>query len=110
MNTEDSQASTRAVDALVADARVRRGLAFLEGDAGRTLEEQKALTRIPAPPFKEQARAQFFLERLIDAGLRDATFDAEGNVIGKRAGRGGPALVLSAHIDTVFPEGTDLTI
>ena len=44
---------------LVRDERVRKGLAFLERDASRTLEEQKALTRIPAPPFKEQARAQY---------------------------------------------------
>ena len=97
-------------DTLVGDERVRKGLAFLERDAARTLEEQKALTCIPAPPFKEQARAQYFLERLIDAGLSGAGLDAEGNVIGKRAGNGGPTLVLSAHIDTVFPEGTDLTI
>jgi acetylornithine deacetylase/succinyl-diaminopimelate desuccinylase-like protein len=90
--------------------RVREGLAFLESDAARTLEEQKAMTVIPAPPFKEQARAAFFRERLAGAGLRDGRIDAEGNVIGVRRGSGGPTLVLSAHIDTVFPEGTDLTI
>ena len=99
-----------AFAALVGDERVHEGLAFLERDAARTLEEQRALTAIPAPPFKERARAQYFLERLVSAGLRDAVFDAEGNVIAKRAGCGGPTLVLSAHIDTVFPEGTDLTI
>ena len=89
---------------------VRNGLAFLESDAPRTLEEQKAMTVIPAPPFQEQARAEFFRARLASAGLREVRIDAEGNVIGIRRGRGGPTLVLSAHIDTVFPEGTDLTI
>jgi acetylornithine deacetylase/succinyl-diaminopimelate desuccinylase-like protein len=100
----------RQFDAVNGHERVRTGLAFLESDAARTLEEQKAMTVIPAPPFKEEARAAYFRERLASAGLRDVHIDTEGNVIGVRRGSGGPTLVLSAHIDTVFPEGTDLTI
>lgn len=68
------------------------------------------MTLIPAPPFKESARAAYFRGRLADAGIADARVDAEGNVIGVRRGSGGPTLVLSAHIDTVFSEETDLTI
>lgn len=99
------------VDAVNANAVVRKGLAFIENDALTTLEEQKAMTVIPAPSFKEQARAQYFRDRLAAVGVEDVHIDAEGNVIGKRRGSGGgPTLVLSAHIDTVFPEGTDLTI
>ena len=101
---------TASIDRLAGDERVRHGLDFLQRDAARTLAEQKALTRIPAPPFKEEARARFFLGCLSAAGLGDAGFDGEGNVIVKRRGSGGATLVLSAHIDTVFPEDTDLTI
>ncbi len=96
--------------AVKAHPLVQRGIAFLESDANKTLQEQLAMTAIPAAPFKEQARAAYFRDRLAEAGVSDARIDAEGNVIGTRKGCGGPALVLSAHIDTVFPEGTDLTI
>lgn len=91
---------------------VRQGLLFLERDAARTLEEQFALTSIEAPPFKEARRAARFRELLVEAGLADARIDAEGNVIAVRRGEdaAGPVLVLSAHLDSVFPEGTDVTI
>jgi len=101
----------QAFDAINGHSLVKKGLAFLENDADRTLEEQKAITVIPAPFFKEQARAEYFRSRLIAQGVEDVCVDGEGNVIGVRRGGGsGPLLVLSAHMDTVFPEGTDLTI
>jgi len=91
---------------------VKEGLAFIERDAGQTLDEQLALTAIPAPPFKEAARAGHFRELLVRAGYAQARIDDEGNVIAMRKGTAAnaPVLVLSGHIDTVFPEGTDLTI
>jgi acetylornithine deacetylase/succinyl-diaminopimelate desuccinylase-like protein len=98
------------ISALSTHESIRKGLAFLESDASRTLDEQKAMALIPAPPFKEAARAAYFRECLADAGVGDVRIDAEGNVIGVRRGSGGPTLVLSAHIDTVFPQDTDLTI
>jgi acetylornithine deacetylase/succinyl-diaminopimelate desuccinylase-like protein len=106
-----SEEIARPFAAVAADARVQQGLAYLRKDADRTLAEQKALTVIPAPPFKEQARAQYFCERLAEAGgFNDLRTDAEGNVIAIRRGSGGPTLVLSAHLDTVFPESVELTI
>jgi acetylornithine deacetylase/succinyl-diaminopimelate desuccinylase-like protein len=96
---------------LSADARVKSALQYLRDDDARSLREQIELTQIPAPPFKESVRAADFAGRLRAAGLADVSIDATGNVIGKRPGRGrGPLLVLSAHLDTVFPEGTDLTV
>lgn len=77
-----------------------------------SLREQRELAEIPAPPFKEQARALAFQSRLKSLGL-DARVDSEGNVIARRAGlRSGsaPTLILSAHLDTVFPEGTDVKV
>ena len=86
-------------------------MADLRDDDPRTLQELTALTEIPAPPFKEARRAEAFLKRMQALGLKDAAIDAEGNVIGVRRGSGnGPKLLVSAHLDTVFPEGTDVTV
>ena len=76
-----------------------------------TLKEQIELTEIEAAPFKEQKRAADFLRRLRALGISDARIDSEGNVIGIRRGSGkGPRLVVSTHLDTVFPEGTDVKV
>jgi acetylornithine deacetylase/succinyl-diaminopimelate desuccinylase-like protein len=97
--------------AIIAHPQVKKGLEFLKADDANTLAEQKALVAIAAPPFKEKARAENFRARLAALGLKDVRIDAEGNAIGMRPGSGGgPKLVVAAHIDTVFPEGTDLTI
>jgi tripeptide aminopeptidase len=69
------------------------------------------LTEIPAPPFQEQVRGQRFKEMLIASGLTDVVVDEVGNVIGRRAGQKGKrTIVLSAHLDTVFPADTDVTV
>src|SRR6185369_12522407 len=100
-----------AFAAIHAHPQVKQGLDFLNADDANTLTEHKALVVIPAPPFKEQARAENFRARLAALGLKNVRIDAEGNAIGVRPGSGGgPKLVVAAHLDTVFPEGTDLTI
>jgi tripeptide aminopeptidase len=100
-----------AFAALMKDTRVKTALQYLRDDDAHTLEEQIAITQIPAPPFLEATRAKDYAQRLRAAGLTDVSIDAEGNVIGKRKGSGkGPLLVVSAHLDTVFPEGTDVTV
>jgi len=77
----------------------------------RMFEEQIRINEIPAPPFKEQVRAEYYLKRMRELGLPKAYIDKEGNVIGIRPGSGnGPKLVVSAHLDTVFPEGTDVKV
>lgn len=69
------------------------------------------LTEIPAPPFKENVRAEKFKSMLEDAGAEKAWIDEVGNVIGLRKGsEEGKVVVLDAHLDTVFPEGTDVTV
>lgn len=96
---------------LTAHAGVKQAVDFLRADDERTLKDQIELTEIPAPPFKEMVRAQEYQKRLKALGLSDARIDAEGNVIAVRKGNGkGPVLVLSAHLDTVFPEGTDVKV
>lgn len=71
-----------------------------------------AVCQVPAPPFKEDERARFVADRFREVGLDDVTIDEEGNVVALYPGEddSGPVLVLSAHLDTVFPEETDLTV
>ena len=69
------------------------------------------LTEIPAPPFEEGARAQRFAEMLRAAGLSDVAIDEVGNAVGRRPGRDGSRTIgYSAHLDTVFPAATDVTV
>jgi tripeptide aminopeptidase len=101
-----------AVDALLADPKIARALEDIKADDITTFEEQKRITEIPAPPYKEKVRAEYYLKRMQELGFKDAAIDGEGNVIALRKGSGGgrPKLVVSAHLDTVFPEGTDVTV
>jgi tripeptide aminopeptidase len=101
-----------ALTAIAANTTVIKALEALKKDDDRTLEEQKRIAQIPAPPFKERPRSEYMLKRFVELGLSDAAIDEEGNVIARRKGRGSgrPNLVVSAHQDTVFPEGTDLTL
>lgn len=100
-----------AFQRLLAAPAVKSALAAIEADDERTLRDQIELTEIPAPPFKEAVRAAAFAKRLRALGFADAKLDEEGNVIAPRKGSGnGPTLVISAHLDTVFPEGTDVKV
>jgi acetylornithine deacetylase/succinyl-diaminopimelate desuccinylase-like protein len=100
-----------SLQALLADPAVAKMLADLAADAARTVAEQRRIAEIPAPPFHEGVRAQYYRQRFIELGLDQAAIDAEGNVIALRRGSGGgPKLVVSAHLDSVFPEGTDVTV
>ena len=101
-----------AYQAILANPKVTKTLEDIKADDERTLAEQKRITEIPAPPYKEKARAEYYLKRFQELGLKDASIDGEGNVIGLRKGSGGgrPKLVVSAHLDTVFPEGTDVSV
>lgn len=104
-------AQEAAVRQILDSPRFRTATAFIEKDQPRFVEELIELTEIPAPPFKEERRAKAYLEMLREAGLADVEMDKEGNVMGLRRGTGGRGLVaVVAHIDTVFPEGTDVKV
>lgn len=106
-----SDATRQQFAAVHGDAQVKKALDFIKQDEARTLKEQIELTQIPSPPFKEAVRAAEYQKRLQALGFKDARIDSEGNVIAVRRGSGnGPKLVFSAHMDTVFPEGTDVTV
>lgn len=105
----DSVASV--FDRIATDTRVQSVLRDIEANEPETLAEQVRLTQIPAPPFMEQKRAEYYLQQMHSRGLPDAYTDTEGNVIGMREGSGdGPLFVIAAHLDTVFPLETDVTV
>jgi acetylornithine deacetylase/succinyl-diaminopimelate desuccinylase-like protein len=91
--------------------RVKAALDILKADNAWTLQQQMELTQIPAPPFKEQKRAAEYKRRFEAIGLRNVRIDEVGNVIAERRGVGnGPTVLIEGHLDTVFPEGTDVSI
>ena len=101
----------QAVERINKHAPVVKAMEGIKTSSVRMFEEQVRISEVPAPPFKEQARAAYYLGKVKEAGLTDATIDTEGNVVGIRRGTGkGPKLVVSAHLDTVFPEGTDVKV
>jgi len=84
---------------------------FIAADHDRFVREIIQITEIEAPPFKEEKRAKAYAEMMRQAGLGDVEIDAEGNVIGLRKGTGnGPLIAIAAHLDTVFPEGTNVKV
>ncbi len=106
-----AMAQQRPVAIPADDPRVARAVEMLRADNEWTLEQQISICEIEAPPFKEEKRAAEFARRFEALGLVNVRTDTAGNVIAERPGKGdGPVVVLSAHLDTVFPEGTDVTV
>ncbi len=69
------------------------------------------IQQVPAPTFEEQARAEFVRGLFVKEGLSDVSLDEVSNAYGRLPGKGSAKpLVVSAHLDTVFPANTDLTI
>jgi tripeptide aminopeptidase len=93
------------------NAKVRAALDMIKADNAWTIQQQIELTQIPAPPFKETARGLEYKKRLEALGLKNVRIDSIGNVIAERKGVGnGPTVLIAGHLDTVFPEGTDVTV
>jgi len=106
-----AQTAAPEVSRTIESTGFREAKAFIRTDYDRFVKELIALTEIPAPPFKEERRAAAYLAMLQQHGLSDVERDPEGNVMGVRRGTGGgPMLAVLAHLDTVFPEGTDVKV
>lgn len=107
---EDPSYARRA-QAIVASAAFKAAVAAFDRDYDRFVDELVMLTEIPAPPFGEKARGEAYARLLQSAGLPDVQTDAEGNIVALRPGRGGvPLLAVAAHLDTVFPADTNVTV
>jgi acetylornithine deacetylase/succinyl-diaminopimelate desuccinylase-like protein len=102
------------VTALATQRPVHAAFAWLHGNPNKLMDWQAQLVAIPGPPFGEQARTAWLLDRFTEAGLSSVKADALGNVFGVLPAASlppestGPVVVLSAHLDTVFPAETPL--
>jgi acetylornithine deacetylase/succinyl-diaminopimelate desuccinylase-like protein len=102
------------VTALAAQRPVHAVFTWLHRNLQKIMEWQSQLVAIPAPPFGEQARSEWLAARLTEARLSDVRTDSAGNVLGTLPAAklppesSGPVVVLSAHLDTVFPAETPL--
>jgi acetylornithine deacetylase/succinyl-diaminopimelate desuccinylase-like protein len=105
-----SRTSTQREIARIAEMRsVHAAFAYLHNQELEFRRWQRELTEIPAPPFGEAARTEWLRHRFIALGLEDVQVDELGNVLGTLHGkRAGPMVGISAHLDTVFPQGTAL--
>ena len=102
------------VTALAGRRAVHGAFAWLHGNPKTMMDWQANLSAIPAPPFGEQARSAWMAARLAEVGAAQVEIDEAGNAIGILPARHlpaestGPVVVVSAHLDTVFPAGTPL--
>jgi tripeptide aminopeptidase len=98
-------------DRVLRQPGVKEAVASVRQHEPQVLQDEIDLTEIPAPLRKEDTRAAAMRTRFEALGLASVRIDAAGNVLGVRAGHAAhPHLVLAAHLDTVFPEGTDVKV
>lgn len=94
---------------LIQEAAVKAALDAARADEARTIAEQVEICEVEAPPFKETKRGELYARKFRELGLQNVRVDKVGNVLGERPGTARrPHLVLAAHLDTVFPEGTNV--
>jgi len=102
------------VTALAGLRPVHAAFAWMHRNPKTIMDWQVSLVAIPAPPFGEKARSEWLAARFAEAGVSQIETDTVGNVIGILPATSlpdestGPVVVLSAHLDTVFPAETVL--
>ncbi|HEY0305706.1 MAG TPA: M20/M25/M40 family metallo-hydrolase [Longimicrobiales bacterium] len=99
------------IASIVRNARVQRAFAYIDRTDDAALRDLILLTQIAAPPFKESERARKYAEMLRAAGADSVGIDEVGNVVALRRGtRRNRVVGVAGHLDTVFPEGTDVRV
>jgi len=100
-----------SIAGLLGAPQMQRAFQFVNEIGEQLDQELVRICEIPSPPFKEEARAVEISRRFSEIGLSNVRFDQEGNVLAELSGSSaGPPVVVSAHLDTVFPEGTDVRV
>ncbi|MCB0372081.1 MAG: M20/M25/M40 family metallo-hydrolase [Muricauda sp.] len=111
-NSSIEKKYTKEVEKLAKSKQVATAFEFIKGQKEETTENLITLTEVLAPPFMETERGKVFAQMLKDAGVDSIWTDKVGNVIGLRKGTSGESgyVGVDAHLDVVFPEGTDVTV
>jgi tripeptide aminopeptidase len=111
VTTEAQQDAANVGARLLQDAAIKSAVEGLRASEPQTIDDQVRICEVEAPPFKEAKRAQLYAQMLKEIGLTNVRIDKEGNVLAERRGtQARPHLVFSAHLDTVFPEGTPVNV
>ncbi|MGH9334893.1 MAG: M28 family peptidase, partial [Vicinamibacteria bacterium] len=101
----------REMREIAARPEIQKAFAIVVELEPQTERDLIELTEIPAPPFMEEKRAARYAEMLREAGMEDVQIDEVGNVITRFKGtEGKDTVAVVAHLDTVFPEGTDVKV
>jgi acetylornithine deacetylase/succinyl-diaminopimelate desuccinylase-like protein len=104
-------ATAQTPSEMLAMPAVQTAMQTIKTSEPHFVDEQVRLCEIPAPPFKEEVRGKELARLFTAAGLQNVRIDKAGNVLGDRPGaEAHPHLVMAAHLDTVFPEGTDVHV
>jgi len=110
MSTLSARAAEESIEKLAQDPGCARAIDWIDKSAAWITDQQISLTEIPAPEFKEARRGEA-LKKLFEANGLRVRVDKIGNVIGERPGAGAKEVILLvAHLDTVFPHGTNVTV
>src|SRR5258708_3093352 len=104
------QAASSPEKSLVTRPDVQKALRFIQENHEANIEKQIAISQTPSSPFAEEQRGKFMAAEFKKLGLADVETDPIGNVLGWRRGTSPRTIVIAAHIDTVFPPGTDFTV
>ena len=96
---------------LVNDPAVKAAMEAAKSSEPQTIDDLVRFCEVAAPPFRESARGEVLRQAFQQLGLRNARIDKAGNVLGDRPGAAArPRLVVSAHLDTVFPPETEVKV
>lgn len=110
MATVSARATDDSIEKLAQDSRCARAIEWMDKNSDWVTQQQIRLSEIPAPEFGEGPRGEL-LKKLFESNGLKVRVDKIGNVVGERAGSDSKSVVLLvAHLDTVFPAGTDVTV
>lgn len=99
------------LEKLIKTKKVKAAFEIIEQNDAQTIQEMIQLTEVLAPPFKESEKALLFKKMIENAGADKVWIDEEGNVLALRKGKTSNKLIaLDAHLDVVFPEGTNVKV
>src|SRR5437667_10065156 len=106
-----AQEKPSALCELLKEPAVRAAIDAAKTNEPQAIEDQMRFCEVPAPSFKETARGEVLKQTFQQLGLQNVRVDPAGNVLGDRPGAAPrPRFVIAAHLDTVFPEGTDVKV